>query len=83
MNENSIPPMTPIYDSTPSYSVKENSCKKTTRYTMSFELNLSSLNESELDKIKQIVNDILVLTQQSSINVDYFRQNSSTNSYCA
>ena len=83
MNENSISPMTPISDNMSSYAIKENICKKTTRYTMNFELNLSAPNESELDKIKQFVNDILVLTQQSSINVDYFRQNSSTNSYCA
>ena len=71
--------VSPHYD----YPVKERACTKVTNHTLNFELNLSAPDADNLDKIKEHLNQIFILTQGTAINVDYFRQSSNTNSYCA
>lgn len=72
---------------TPSYisekSIKERVCTKVVNHTLNFEINLSASQADNLDKIKEHLNQIFILTQGTAINVDYFRQSSNTNSYCA
>ena len=64
-------------------SVKERVCTKVVNHTLNFEVNLSATQADNLDKIKEHLNQIFTLTQGTAINVDYFRQSSNTNSYCA
>jgi hypothetical protein len=52
-----------------------------TRHSFNFEINANSDNEEDILKIRQLFNDTLVLLGQTSINIEYLRQNSSSNTY--
>lgn len=58
-----------------------NLAKPSTRHSYNFEINVNSDNEEDITKIRQLFNDILVLTGQLSVNIEYLRQNASSNTY--